>query len=71
MATCPAALPTGDIDQHLFRPTRYTARVVARVLYAGRELRAREDIIARNRRGQSGLWAYGISRDVPIVVLRV
>ena len=28
-------------------------------------------IIARNRRGQSGLWGYGISGDLPIVLLRI
>ena len=27
-------------------------------------------MIARNRRGQSGLWGYGISGDLPIVLLR-
>ena len=26
---------------------------------------------ARNRRGQSGLWGYGISGDLPIVLLRI
>jgi len=46
-------------------------RLAARVLYARRDLRAREDVIARNRRGQSGLWAYGISGDLPIVLVRV
>ncbi|MDB4927992.1 MAG: cellobiose phosphorylase, partial [Myxococcaceae bacterium] len=46
-------------------------RLAARVLYARRDLRAREDVLARNRRGQSGLWAYGISGDVPIVLVRV
>ncbi|MDO9021848.1 MAG: glucoamylase family protein [Myxococcales bacterium] len=58
-------LDIGADDAKLF------LRLAARVLYAGRELRAREDVIARNRRGQSGLWAYGISGDVPIVLLRV
>ena len=28
-------------------------------------------MIARNRRGQSGLWGYGISGDLPIVLLRI
>jgi hypothetical protein len=28
-------------------------------------------LIARNRRGQSGLWGYGISGDLPIVLLRI
>src|SRR3990170_7117776 len=34
-------------------------------------LRASGSVIARNRRGQSGLWGYGISGDVPIVLLRI
>ncbi len=50
---------------------RLFLRLAARVLYASRDLRAREDVIARNRRGQSGLWAYGISGDLPIVLVRV
>ena len=33
--------------------------------------RRREHVIARNRRGQSGLWGYGISGDLPIVLLRI
>ena len=28
-------------------------------------------ILARNRRGQSGLWGYGISGDLPIVLVRI
>ena len=28
-------------------------------------------VIARNRRGQSGLWGYAISGDLPIVLLRI
>ena len=28
-------------------------------------------MIARNRRGQSGLWGYGISGDLPIVLVRI
>ncbi len=28
-------------------------------------------MIARNRKGQSGLWGYGISGDLPIVLLRI
>ena len=31
----------------------------------------RRAILRNNRRGQSGLWSYGISGDLPIVLLRV
>ena len=34
-------------------------------------LRAPRSIIARNRRGQSALWAYSISGDLPIVLVRI
>jgi cyclic beta-1,2-glucan synthetase len=33
--------------------------------------RRRPGIIARNRLGQSGLWRFGISGDLPIVLLRI
>jgi cellobiose phosphorylase len=46
-------------------------RLASRLLYTNPDLRARPEVIARNRRGQSGLWAYGISGDLPIVVVRV
>ncbi len=41
------------------------------LVYANPGLRARASLIARNRKGQSALWAYGISGDLPIVLLRV
>lgn len=41
------------------------------VLYPQAALRADPAIIARNSRGQSGLWAYAISGDSPIVLLHV
>ena len=41
------------------------------IIYANPRLRARASLIARNRKGQSDLWAYGISGDLPIVLLRV
>ena len=41
------------------------------ILYSNPRLRARPSLIARNRKGQSDIWAYGISGDLPIVTLRV
>jgi cyclic beta-1,2-glucan synthetase len=41
------------------------------VLYANSSLRADPSIIAKNRRGQSGLWGYSISGDLPIVLLQI
>ena len=36
-----------------------------------RPLRADPAIVARNRRGQSGLWGYSVSGDLPIVLLQI
>jgi len=41
------------------------------VIYASSLLRADASLLARNRRGQSGLWGYSISGDFPIVLLRI
>lgn len=46
-------------------------RFASRVLFPDPQLRAHADTISRNSRGQEGLWAYGISGDYPIVLLRV
>ncbi|MBA2482573.1 MAG: cyclic beta 1-2 glucan synthetase, partial [Planctomycetes bacterium] len=46
-------------------------RLAGSVVYPVTARRAPGSIIARNRRGQSGLWAYGISGDLPIVLLRM
>ena len=46
-------------------------RLAGRVLYANNLLRADASLIAGNRRGQSGLWGYAISGDLPIVLLQV
>jgi len=41
------------------------------VIYANSSLRASASVLGSNRRGQSGLWAYSISGDLPIVLLRI
>jgi cellobiose phosphorylase len=46
-------------------------RMAGHILYANPSLRAPRSIIRRNRAGQSALWAYGISGDLPIVLARV
>jgi cyclic beta-1,2-glucan synthetase len=35
------------------------------------KLRAKPDIISRNRLGQSGLWRFGISGDLPICLVKI
>ena len=41
------------------------------VLYANSSLRADPSLLIKNRRGQSGLWGYSISGDLPIVLLQI
>lgn len=46
-------------------------RLASAVLYPVQELRAEGSAISRNRRGQSGLWGWAISGDLPIVLLSI
>ncbi len=46
-------------------------RMMSPLLFADPAHRAQPGVLAKNRRTQSGLWAYGISGDLPIVLLRV
>ncbi len=46
-------------------------RLAGSVIYANAALRADPNILSANRRGQSGLWGYAISGDLPIVLLRM
>jgi cyclic beta-1,2-glucan synthetase len=46
-------------------------RLAGSVIYANPLLRAPDAVLARNRRGQSGLWGYAISGDLPIVLLQI
>ncbi len=41
------------------------------VIHANSSLRADASVLIRNRRGQSGLWGYSISGDLPIVLVRI
>lgn len=46
-------------------------RLAGSILYANASLRADPSLLVKNRRGQSGLWGYSISGDLPIVLLRI
>ena len=46
-------------------------RLASPVIYANASLRASADVLIKNRRGQSGLWGYAISGDLPIVLLQI
>ena len=54
-----------DADAQLY------GRLANSVIYAHATLRADSSVLMRNRRGQSGLWGYAISGDLPIVLLRI
>ena len=47
------------------------ARLAGAIIYADPARRATSGMLLENRRGQSGLWTYGISGDTPLVLLRV
>jgi cellobiose phosphorylase len=46
-------------------------RLANSIIFANPFLRAEPGIISKNRRGQSGLWGYSISGDLPIVLLQI
>jgi len=46
-------------------------RLATSVIYGNTLRRAAASVIARNRLGQSGLWRFGISGDLPIVLIRI
>ncbi len=46
-------------------------RLASSVLYINPALRANKDVIIKNYKGQSSLWSYSISGDIPIVLLLI
>ena len=58
-------LNASEADAQLYR------RLANSILYANPALRAEPGVLLRNRRGQSGLWGYAISGDLPIVLLQI
>ena len=54
-----------EVDAQLY------CRLANSIIYANSFLRADQSIIIKNRRGQSGLWGYSISGDLPIVLLQI
>ena len=47
------------------------SRLASLVIYPNAGMRADASILTRNQRGQSGLWAYAISGDLPIVLMQI
>src|SRR5471030_347986 len=58
-------LNTSEADAQLY------ARLAGSVIYANATLRADPGVLAKNLRGQSSLWGYTISGDLPIVLLKI
>ncbi|MBC7514035.1 MAG: cyclic beta 1-2 glucan synthetase [Herminiimonas sp.] len=47
------------------------SRLANSIIYANAQLRADASVLVKNHRGQSGLWSYAISGDLPIVLLQI
>ncbi len=47
------------------------SRLASSVIYGNPSLRAESNVLLKNTRGQSGLWGYALSGDLPIVLLRI
>ncbi len=56
-------LPVADLD--------LSQRLLSLLLYPHAALRADRSVLAANEKGQSGLWAYGVSGDYPILLARI
>jgi cyclic beta-1,2-glucan synthetase len=52
-------------EAHLFQ------RLANRILFSDPSLRPSANVLGRNERGAPGLWAHGISGDLPIVLVRI
>ena len=51
--------------------TELYERLAGALIYADPARRASSNVLLANRLGQSGLWKYGISGDLPIVLLQI
>ena len=58
-------LAVSEADASLYQ------RMAESIIYATPELRADANLIAQNSRGQTGLWGFGLSGDLPIVLLKM
>ncbi len=60
---------------HQIRASESNAEVfsvlAASLLYNNPRFRANPSLLTRNKKGQSALWSYGVSGDLPIVLVRV
>jgi len=61
----PQQLNASEADAQLY------GRLASSIIYGSRYRRAHQALLLKNTRGQSGLWAYSISGDLPIILLRI
>ena len=54
-----------------FEEAHQFQRIANWVLYSGPSLRAPPEILGKNQLGPPALWSFGISGDLPIVLLRI
>ena len=47
------------------------SRLANSIVYANPKMRAEASVLVKNHRGQSGLWSYAISGDLPIVLVQI
>jgi cyclic beta-1,2-glucan synthetase len=52
-------------EAHLFQ------QLASQAIYAEGSLRPPTDVLQRNTKQQPGLWAYGISGDLPVIMVRI
>ncbi len=52
-------------ESHIFQ------QLASQAIYSEGSLRPPPDVLQRNTKQQSGLWAYGISGDLPVILVRI
>jgi cellobiose phosphorylase len=70
MALAQARLELRMLDLSVDESMQYQ-RVFSRMVYPQRATRPSEATLAKNTRGQQVLWAYSISGDLPILLVRI
>jgi cyclic beta-1,2-glucan synthetase len=59
-------------EKHVASPDLEAAdRLLSALLYPGNRFRASARVLTSNRKGQAGLWGFGISGDNPILLVRL
>ncbi|MEO5599620.1 MAG: glucoamylase family protein [Cyclobacteriaceae bacterium] len=47
------------------------SKLASSIVYNNQSLRAKQDVLLNNHRGQSALWSYSISGDLPIILFMI